>query len=144
MFINLTTEYYVWKQLLAKSMSHSNLPRDIFFVKRMLSSFWLIWKVIAIRFSHRKQCLIATSSNIVPSAPLHLNQIFCFYLYLNIKKVILLLNTNNLCQLQTFFINQSHSAISLLTCLPWCPSHSPDIYYTNATSVSNSLHFLER
>ena len=103
MFINLTTEYYVWKQLLAKSMSHSNLPRDIFFVKRMLSSFWLIWKVIAIRFSHRKQCLIATSSNIVPSAPLHLNQIFCFYLYLNIKKVILLLNTNNLCQLQTFF-----------------------------------------
>ena len=31
-FINLTTEYYVWKQLLTKSMSHSNLPRDNFYL----------------------------------------------------------------------------------------------------------------
>ena len=39
-FINLTTEYYEQKQLLSKSMSHSNLPRDFFFFffgKKMFS-----------------------------------------------------------------------------------------------------------
>ena len=84
----------------------------LFLVKRMFSSIWLIWKVVAIRFSHRKRCLIVTSFDIVPSASLHLNQIFCFYLYFNIKKVILLLNTNNLYKPQTFF-NQSHIASNL-------------------------------
>ena len=123
------------KQLFTKSMPHSNLPRDnyllllllllllicypcpsllslLLLVKRMFSSIWLIWKVVAIRFSHRKRCLIVTSFDIVPSASLHLNQIFCFYLYFNIKKVILLLNTNNLYKPQTFF-NQSHIASNL-------------------------------
>ena len=75
-----------------------------FLVKRMFSSIWLIWKVSAIRFSHCKQYLILTSFDIVPSASVHLNQIFCFYLYLNIKNVILLLNTNNLYKPQTFFL----------------------------------------
>ena len=79
------------------------LCKDFFSVKRMFSSIWLIWRVVAITFSHRKQCLIATSFDIVPSAPLHLNQIFCFYLYLNIKKAILLVNSNNLYKLQTLF-----------------------------------------
>ena len=109
-----------------KTMSHSNLPRDNFLlslllllllllllflllllllllllVKRMFSS---LLRVVAIRFSHRKQWLIVTSVNIVPSASLHLNQIFYFYLYLYIKKMILLLNTNNLHKPQTFFL----------------------------------------
>ena len=74
-----------------------------FSVKRMFSSIWLIWRVVAITFSHRKQCLIATSFDIVPSAPLHFNQNFCFYLYLNIKKLILLVDSNNLYKLQTLF-----------------------------------------
>ena len=144
-----------------KTMSHSNQPRDNFLllllllllllflflllllllllVKRMFSS---LLRVVAIRFSHRKQWLIVISVNIVSSASLHLNQIFYFHLYLYIKKVILLLNTNNLYKLQTFFfVNQSHIAINLLTGLPWWPSHSPDI---RANSVSNILHFLER
>ena len=113
------------KQLFTKSMPHSNLSRDnyllllllllllicypcpsllslLLLVKRMFSSIWLIWKVVAIRFSHCKQCLIVTSFDIVPSAPL--NQVFCFYWYLNIKKVVLLLNTNNLYKLQTLFL----------------------------------------
>ena len=103
-FINLTTEYYVYKQLFIKSMSHNNLPRLNFLllllllvlvllllslllllVKRMFSSIWLIWKVVAIRFSHRKQCLIVTSFDIVPSTPLHLNQIF-FFIFISISK----------------------------------------------------------
>ena len=127
-----------------RSLCHSNLPREslFFFVKRMFSSIWLMWKVVAIRFSHCKQCLIATSLDIMPSAPLHLNQIFCFYLYLNIKKLILLLKTNNLYKLQTFF-HPSHIAINLLTCFPWWPSHSPDIYHIKANSVSNIEHFPE-
>ena len=70
----------------------------------MFSSIWLIWKVVAIRFSHRKKCLIVTSFDIVPSATLYLNQFFCFYLYLNIKKVVFLLKTNNLYKPQTFFL----------------------------------------
>ena len=72
----------------------------------MFSSIWLLWKVMAIRFSHRKQCLIATSFDIVPLVPLHLNHFLflCFCLYLNIKKVTLLLNTNNLYKLQTIFL----------------------------------------
>ena len=92
MFINLTTEYYVQKQLLLKSMSRVSLPRDIFFFfsKRMFSCcplFRLTWKVVAIRFSHRKQRLNATGFDIVPSVPLfyfflrlslHLIQIFVF------------------------------------------------------------------
>ena len=106
-------------------MSHSNRPRDNFLlllllllsllllflllllllllllVKRMFSS---LWRVVAIRFSHRKQWLIVTSVNTVPLASLHLNHIFYFYLYLYIKKVILLLNTNNLHKPQTFFL----------------------------------------
>ena len=81
-FINLTTEYYEQKQLLSKSMSHSNLPRDFFFfflVKRCSPLFWLIWKVVAIRFSHRKQCHIATSFDILPLVPLsfHLTYMSC-------------------------------------------------------------------
>ena len=36
----------------------------------------LIWKVVTIRFFHRKQCLIVTSFDIVPSASLHLNHFF--------------------------------------------------------------------
>ena len=110
----------------------------------MFCSIWLIWKVSAIRFSHHKQYLIVTSFDIVPSASVHLNQIFCFYLYLNIKEVILLLNTNNLYKPQTFFFNQSHIAINLLMCLPWWPSHSPDIYHIKANSVWNILHLTER
>ena len=70
----------------------------------MFSSIWVIRKVVAMRLSHRKQCLIVTSFDIVPSAPLHLNQFFCFYLYVSIKKVILLLNTSNLYKLQTLFL----------------------------------------
>ena len=112
-----------------------------FLVKRMFSSIWLVWNVAATKFSHRKQCLIATSFDIVPLAPLYLNEIFCFYLYLNIKKLVLLLNTNNLYKLQTFFLNQSHIAINLLTCLPWWLSHSPDIYHIKASFVSYILHF---
>ena len=88
-----------------------------YLVKRMFSSIWLIWKVVAIRLSHRKQRLIVTSFEIVSSALLHLNQIFCFYLYLIIKKVTLLPNSNNFYKLQRFF-NHSHIAISLLTCDP--------------------------
>ena len=45
-----------------------------YLIKRMFSSIWLIWKVVAIRFFHRKQCLTVTSFDIVPSASLHLNQ----------------------------------------------------------------------
>ena len=102
----------------------------------------LIWKVVAIRFFHRKQCLIVTSFDIVPSASLHLNHFFCFlcfclYLNINIKKVILY-------KPQTFFFNQSHIFINLLTCLPWWLSHSPDIYHIKGNSVSNILHFPER
>ena len=70
----------------------------------MFFSVWLICKVVAISFSHRKQCLITTSFDIVPSAPLHLNQFFYLCLYLNIKKVLLLLNTNNLYKLQTSLV----------------------------------------
>ena len=109
----------------------------------------LIWKVVAIRFFHRKQCLIVTSFDIVPSASLHLNNFFCFYLYLSIKQVILLLNTNNLYKPQTFFsflffFNQLHIVINLLTCLTWWLSHSPEIYHIKANSVSNILSFPER
>ena len=92
-----------------RSLCHIAIYQEtIFFiifclVKRMFSSIWLIWKVVAIRFSHRKQCLIVTNFDIVPSASLHLNQCSFFYLYLNIKKVILLLNTNNLYKPQAFF-----------------------------------------
>ena len=112
----------------------------------MFSSIWLIWKVVAIRFSHCKKCLIVTSFDIVPSASLNLNQIFCFYLYLNIKKVVFLLTQKHKQFIQTtnFFFDQSHIAINLLTCLPWWPSHSPDIYHIKANSVSNVLHFPER
>ena len=44
----------------------------------------------------------------------------------------------------TIFFNQSHIAINLLTCLPWRPSHSPDIYHIKTNSVSNILHFPDR
>ena len=93
----------------------------------MFSSIWVIRKVVAMRLSHRKQCLIVTSFDIVPSAPLHLNQFFCFYLYVSIKKVILLLNTSNLYKLQTLFLIKAvlppicwrvFLAMNLLRCLP--------------------------
>ena len=96
----------------------------------MFFSVWLICKVVAISFSHRKQCLITTSFDIVPSVPLHLNQFFYLYLFLNIKKVLLLLNTNNLYKLQTSFLNQGHIAINLLTCL----HYSPHIHLTSIIS----------
>ena len=96
----------------------------------MFSSVWLIWKVIAIRFSHRNQCLIASSFDVVLSTPLHLNQIFCVYLYLSIKKVILLLNMNNLYKLQIPFFTKA--------ILPLICSHvflgDPHIHPTSFTS----------
>ena len=85
---------------------------------------WVLRKV-AIRLSHRKQCLIVTSFDIVPSAPLHLNQFFLFFF--SIKKLILSLNTSNLYKLQTFFLIKAvlppicwrvFLAMNLLTCLP--------------------------
>ena len=112
-FIDLTTEYYVQKQQFTKSMSHSSLPRDIFWGggdKSMFSSIWLIWKVVTIRFSHCKQCRIVTSFDIVSWTSLFFNTIFasvnpnfCFLLYLNVKKVILLLNASNFYKLLLFF-----------------------------------------
>ena len=112
-FIDLATEYYVQKQQFTKSMSHSSLPRDIFWGggdKSMFSSIWLIWKVVTIRFSHCKQCLIVTSFDIVSWTSLFFNTIFasvnpnfCFLLYLNVKKVILLLNASNFYKLLLFF-----------------------------------------
>ena len=102
------------KQQFTKSMSHSSLPRDIFWGggdKSMFSSIWLIWKVVTIRFSHCKQCLIVTSFDIVSWTSLFFNTIFasvnpnfCFLLYLNVKKVILLLNANNFYKLLLFLI----------------------------------------
>ena len=47
-------------------------------------------------------------------------------------------------QTTNLFFHQSHIAINLLTCLPWWPSHSHDIYHIKATSVSDILHFPER
>ena len=128
-------------------MSYSNLPTDILFfiiiiiiiiillllllllllflIKRMFSSIWLIWKVVAIRFFHRKQCLIVTTFDIVPSASLHLNHFFLFVSQYQkgdfVTKHEQFIQTTN-----SFFIiiviiifNQSHIAINLLTCLPW-------------------------
>ena len=132
-------------------MSYSNLPTDILFfiiiiiiiiiiilllllllllflIKRMFSSIWLIWKVVAIRFFHRKQCLIVTTFDIVPSASLHLNHFFLFVSQYQkgdfVTKYEQFIQSTN-----SFFIiiviiiiiifNQSHTAINLLTCLPW-------------------------
>ena len=64
------------------------------------------------------------------STSLHLNQIFCFYLYLNIKKVILLLNMNNLYKLQISFFTK---AILPLIC--WRVFlGDPHIHMTSITS----------
>ena len=140
-FFNLTTEYYVQKQLFTKSMSHSNLPTDIlllflllllllllllFLIKRIFSSIWLIWKVVAIRFFHRKQCLIVTTFDIVPSASLHLNHFFLFVSQYQkgdfvTKHEQFIQSTNSFFIIIVIIIifNQSHTAINLLTCLPW-------------------------
>ena len=131
-----------------RSLCHIAIYQEtIFFiifclVKRMFSSIWLIWKVVAIRFFHRKQCLIVTSFDIVPSASLHLNHFFFFVS--QYQKGDFVTKHEQFIQTTHFFFNQSHYAINLLRCLPWWLSHSPDIYHIKANSVSNILHFPER
>ena len=72
------------------------------------------------------------------------NPNFCFLLYLNVKKVILLLNANNFYKLLVFLMK----AILPLICWPFFLGvshiHLACIYHIKAASVSIILHFPER
>ena len=120
-------------------MSHSHIAicqETIFFlVIGCFPLFWLIRNVVAIRFSHRQQCLIATSFNILPSVPLlflrillHLIQIFVFIIPQYWKDDFITKRKQFIQTVLFFWFFLSHIAINILTCLPWWPSHSPDMH----------------
>ena len=113
-FINLATVYYVYKSNCLRSLCHITIYQEAIFFFRQEAIIIFIQKDVLLYLADMEGCRNKVFSSQamshcyklrqMPSVLLHLKQFFCFYLYLNIKKVILLLKTNNLYKLQTFFL----------------------------------------
>ena len=96
----------------------------------MFSTAWLIWKVVAIRFSHRKRYLSLLQASISGLRRLFflrfLLQLIQFFVFIipQYRKGDFITKRKQF--IQTVFL--SHIAINILACLPRWPSHAPGMH----------------